>query len=436
METLKRHRVTVVLVALGVILAGLVFWRLKGDEQARALPRRTGGEPLVGVIQPQRKDLEVKLSYTADILASKQAAIFSKVSGYIQRMAADRGDFVAAGQLLVEIEHSELQATAEQARAALVSSQASLRVAQSSLESIRANLANHQANLLKAQAVLANDMRQYERMKNLHAQGIVSAVEMDNTRTTYESSQASLRAAEAQVEVARAQIGTGDSQVGLARAQVSQQEATLKLALNSLANAQILAPFSGYVAQRNLDIGAAVSAQAAATSNSSVPIMVIQDIEAVKVRVETSEREIGRIRVGNPVRVSVDASPGQVFTGTVTRIVSALDPRTRTNGVEVDIPNPGRRLKPGMYARVEIITKTRKQAQLIPVEALKLDEARPAVFVARDGTVVTVPVELGAQDGTFVEVVRGLTGTEAVILQGKELVKDGQKVRAVPAKQY
>ncbi len=435
METLKRHRVTVVLVALGVILAALIFWRLRGEEQARALPRRSS-EPLVGTIQPLKKDLEVKLSYTADILPNKEAAIYSRVSGYIQRITADRGDFVTAGRLLVEIEHSDLEASAEQARAALASSQASLKVAQSNLESTRANLANYQANFIKAQAVLANDSRQYERMRSLQSQGIVSAVELDNARTVYESSQASLRAAEAQVEVARAQIGTAESQVRLAAAQVSQQEAALRLALSNLANAKILAPFSGYVAQRNLDVGAAVSAQAAATSNSSVPILVVQEIESVKVRVETAEREIGKVKIGDPVRCAVDAFPGQIFTGTVSRIVSALDPRTRTNAVEVNITNPGRRLKPGMYARVEIVTETRKQTLLLPIEALKMDEARPAALVVRDGVVATVPVELGVQDGTMVEVVRGLTGSDAVILQGKELVKDGQKVRAVPARQY
>jgi RND family efflux transporter MFP subunit len=237
------------------------------------------------------------------------------------------------------------------------------------------------------------------------------------------------------VEVARAQIATADSQVRLAAAQVSQQEATLRVALSNLANARILAPFSGYVAQRLLDLGAAVSAQAAATSNSSVPIMVLQEIETVKVQIETAEREIGKVKIGNPVRLLVDAYP-QVFTGAVSRIVPALDPRTRTNGVEVNIPNPDRRLKPGMYARVEIVTDTRRQALLLPIEALKVDEARPAVLVVRDGVVGSVPVELGAQEGTLVEVVRGLSGGEAIILQGKELVKDGQRVRTVPARQY
>src|SRR5918992_952244 len=102
MTFLRRHRVTVVLFGLAVLVAILVAYQIK-KQQAAAVPRRQV-EIVVGVVKPIRKDLEVKLNYTADISADKQVAIFPKVSGYIKRLAGERGDFVREGQLLVEVE--------------------------------------------------------------------------------------------------------------------------------------------------------------------------------------------------------------------------------------------------------------------------------------------------------------------------------------------
>ncbi|MGH7535107.1 MAG: hypothetical protein ACREMG_05935, partial [Gemmatimonadales bacterium] len=92
MRLLKRHRVGLVLLGLLVLIGTLVAYRLK-DQQARAVTRARP-EVLVGVLSPTRRDLDIKLTFTADILAAQQAAIFSKVSGYIRRIHADRGDFV------------------------------------------------------------------------------------------------------------------------------------------------------------------------------------------------------------------------------------------------------------------------------------------------------------------------------------------------------
>src|SRR5258705_3470208 len=122
MRILKKHRVGLVLLGLVVLIGTLVTYRLK-DQQARAVTRARP-DVLVGVLSPARRDLEIKLTFTADIVAAQQAAIFSKVSGYIRRIHADRGDFVKAGQLLVEVDDLELQAGLQQARAALLTGEA------------------------------------------------------------------------------------------------------------------------------------------------------------------------------------------------------------------------------------------------------------------------------------------------------------------------
>jgi len=428
MAFFRRHRVFVVLAALGVLVTVLVGYRI-WKQQAAAVPRRQL-EVVVGVAMPVRKDLDVKLAYTADVLPKQQVAIFSKVSGYIKRLGADLGDFVKEGQLLVEVEALELAAAVEQARAAVATAEANLKVAESNVESAKANAANQEANLARARAVANNDARNATRLDDLFSRGLISAMDRDNSRTNAESSQAGVVAAEAQLAAAKSQIDTQRSQVVLAQSNVDGARASLKIAQTGLDNARILAPFAGYISARNLYPGAAVSSQQAGTSTQAVGILVLQDIATVKVQVEVQERHITLVRLGSVARVLVDAYPGRVFEARATRILHALDPRTRTLGVEMEIPNKEGFLKPGMYARVELVIDHHPGAILIQGEAVSNEGDIPVVYVVANGVVGKRTITLGVGEGTLVEVTKGLAGDELVIVEGKELVRDGQRVRA------
>jgi RND family efflux transporter MFP subunit len=434
MTFVRRHRVTLVLFLLLGVIVTLVVLRLR-EQQARAVPRQSR-EIQVGVVKPERRAFEVTLSFTGDVHPNRQTAIFAKTSGYIRAIHAERGDFVKTGALLVEIEPTEAETALDQSQAAIATAEAGLQVARTNLESAKANLLNQQALLARSQAVLSNDRRQAERLAELYQKGLVSAQDRDNAGTSYEASQAVLRAQEAQVEVARVQITTTESQVRLAESQVAQQQAGRRMAQMRVDDTRVVAPFSGYVAEKRLEVGASVSSQAAATSNASIAILTLQDIDPVKVQVEVPERDVSRIRPGNVVRVTSDAYPGRRFSGRVARVVHALDPRTRTMGVEVDIPNPENLLKPGMYARIDLVVEVRQNALLVPLEVLTGAEGQPTVLVVRDGKVASTVVELGPTDGPQVQVVKGLAPDAEIIFQGKELVRDGMAVKAVPAKSY
>src|SRR5262245_57587565 len=237
MKFLRRHRVSIVLLVLGIVVVLLAGYRIK-KQQAAAVPRRQL-ELVVGVMKPIKKDLDVKLAYTADVLPNRQVAIFSKVSGFIQRLGAERGDFVRAGQLLVEVDAQELAAAVEQARAAVATAEANVKVAESNVEAARANLASQDANLVRARAVSDNDARNATRLEDLHRQGLISAMERDNSRTTADASRAAVVAAEAQVAAARSQVATQESQGTLARATVERERAALKIAQTNLDNTRL-----------------------------------------------------------------------------------------------------------------------------------------------------------------------------------------------------
>jgi RND family efflux transporter MFP subunit len=428
MSFFSRHRVPVVLVGLGVLIAILVGYQIK-KQQAAAVPRRQL-EIVVGVAKPIVKDLDVKLAYTADVLPLQQVSVFSKVNGYIKRLGADLGDFVKAGQLLVEVDAPELNAAVEGARATVSQAESNLKVAESNLASAHAAVISQQANLVKAQAVARNDLRNADRYEELHSRGFIAAMDRDNVKTNAESSQAALKAAEAQLDVSKTQVETARSQVSLAKSNVDGARASMKISQTSLDNTKITAPFAGYISARNLYPGASVNSQAAGTSNTSVGILVLQDLRVVKVQVEVQERDISRVKIGSVAKVYVDAYPGRVFEAKAARIVHSLDPRTRTLGVEMEIANPDGALKPGMYARVELVIDHHPKAVLIENEAIRNEGDTPVVFTVNKGVVGRRVITVGVTQGTLVEVLKGLTGTEQVIVEGKELVRDGQKVHA------
>ena len=262
-------------------------------------------------------------------------------------MQADGGTSSGPGRCWSSSAIASCRPPREQARATSCSSEAGLEIDQSTLEGDRANIENQRANLAKARAVADNDARQAVRMKTLFERGLVSATDFENARTNAESSQANVQSAEAQLRVADVQIVTAESQVRLSQAQLETNRAALTLARPISRTRSCFAPFSGFVAQRNLDPGAAVSAQSAGTNTSSVGILMLHDIETVKVQIEVPERDISRVRVGSPVRLTVDPYRGEAFTGSVARVVHDLDPRSRTMGVEVESPNPAGGSSPG-----------------------------------------------------------------------------------------
>ncbi len=158
----------------------------------------------------------------------------------------------------------------------------------------------------------------------------------------------------------------------------------------------------------------------------------MQDITTVRVLVDVVEKDVSLVKIGQPAELRADAYPGRVFTGKVTRVVQALNPSTRTMTVEVDIPNPDRALKGGMFARVELLVGRHENALQIPIDAVTRLETDQYVYTVQDGKARKAPVVLGIQSNGLIEIVKGLAGTDPVIVSGKDLVTDGVKVAPTP----
>lgn len=385
---MNRRRPLLWVVVLLVGLLVVVVWRVttsgsKGNGKKERVIT-------VGTMAPVRKDLDVRLIYTADIQPYQQVNIFSRVDGYIAKIHVDKGDYVKVNQLLVEVDHTDYVHAVNRAKA---------------------NLAAARANVVSQEATIKNAKLNLDRMQSLIKDQYISQQDVDNAQAAH--------------DVAVAQVNS-------LRAQVHQMEVALQQAETSLTYSYIRAPFAGSVSIRNLDAGAFVSGSTGSTSTFSRGILVLQDITTVRVLIDVVEKDVPLVKIGQPAELRADAYPGRVFTGKVTRVVQALDRNTRTMTVEVDIPNPDRALKGGMFARVELVAGTHANALQIPIDAVTRLESDQYVYIVLDGKARKVPVALGIQDRKLVEITKGLTGTEPVIVSGKDLVTDGVKVDPKP----
>src|SRR6516162_3036802 len=443
----------VVVAALGV---GLVWGRrMTAQSRAARTPTappsqsRVAPAPQVGVVHPKRATVPVTIPLTANISSLRSAVIYTKTAGYLQEVRLRPGDRVTAGQVVATVDHAQLDAQVAQAQATLKAAQSGVQTAQvavataraqAALASARANLGSAQAGVAKAQATLANAQETQRRTADLVRQGAEAQQNLDDVTAQAQTAQADSNAAGAQVRVAQAQVAQAEaqlaaavqqvasatSQVNTQQAQVANQQAALRNAQIAVADATIAAPFDGIVVSRSLDPGAYV------TPGTSTPILQIADLDQIDVLVNVTEVQMTLLRVGAPVQIQVDAYPDRTFQGRVSRIAGGIDPMTRTVQAEIDIPNPGHPLRPGMYATVSLAAGEDANVLVIPLAALVSVGDQHAVWVVTDNIAHQRPVTVGRAVGDQVEVTGGLSDGDLIVARGVDLVRDGQRVQGVP----
>ena len=387
MNPLKQHPIVTLGVIIFFAVTALVVFRLSSGAKIDTHKARV---ITVGTVIPLKQDLDVRLAYTADITPNQLVNLFSRVDGYIAKIHVDKGDFVKANQLLIEIDHTDYVHAVNQAKA--------------NLAAARAKVTQQEANVRNAKLTL-------ERMQALIKDQFVSQQDLDNAQVSYDAA-----------------IAAQDS----LSAQMKQMEVALAQAETNLAYSYIRAPFAGYIAERNLDPGSYVSGATASTSTMSRGILSLHDVETVRTLIEVVEKDVPLVRIGQKAEIRAEAYPDRMFEGTVTRIVQALNRATRTMTVEVDLSNKDHMLKGGMFARVEVLVGKHAQALQIPIDAVSRLEALQYVYIVRDGQAHRVEVEIGIRDGNRVEITKGLTGSEQVVVSGKDLVHDGTPVQTQP----
>ena len=222
--------------------------------------------------------------------------------------------------------------------------------------------------------------------------------------------------------------------VDAARAKALMAKANLERAETLLGFCRIAAPFSGVITRRAVDPGAFVPAATSGSAAQTAVIVTLMDFDKVRVQVAVPENEVPLIQKGLPAKVLVEELPGREFAGSITRFSQALDDATKTMLVEIDLENPKRELRPGMFAIANLGVEKHAAALLIPVEAAVVEKSGTFVFTVGDGRARKQPVKTGFNDGTSLEILEGLSPDQPVILVGKLVLSNGQPVNVAEAK--
>ncbi len=380
---------------IAILLASLMLaFACEGDEKS-AKPKGPGGVKVApaATVQPyavERGELKVRRDYGGEFVSDAMADLSAEVSGTVKDVKFRLGDTVEKGVVLAVIDPVSYQQRVREL-------QASVALAQASVEEARALKAN-----------LENELR---RKKPLLDRKLVT---------------------EREIEDLESQISVAQQRLDVAQATVQQNQARLDAGRDNLQDTRVRAPFAGIVAERFVDLGNHI--------NPGQALFRVVDNTTIYLRLRIAEHDSGMVSVGMPVTMRVDALGGRLMTGAIGRIAPAVDPQTRTLRVDVIKPDELKprdeefwsRVKPGMYARAQIIIADRKDAVSVPSQAIhKERDGSFYVWTVVDGKAEKNPVIGGLRDREITEIVEGLEGGETVVLRGHEKVVEGGEVQMV-----
>lgn len=357
---------------------------------------------------------------TGKIEPLSKVEVKSKASGIIKYLYVDAGDRVREGQLLVELDKETLEAQLREAQAYLRAAEGSMQETESQGNTLRANLekARLQAENKDYEFLVA----EHKRQQGLYAQGLISKSDIDAAAQRMKSAEVAQKALIAEVAVRQAEIEQNARSLIKARAEVAQAQAQLERAEENLKYASIRSPIDGVVLSRELEVGDAVSSILQLGSNATL-IMTLGDVKELYVKGKVDETDIGVVRVGLPVRVTVDAYKNKIFEGKVFQIAPMgveKDNVTRFE-VRVSILNDLELLKVNMSANAEIILEEHPNVLLIPESALIYNEKRETSVEVPDMSTKTgrrqVAVKTGLSNGAKTELLSGLKVGDQVVLQ-------------------
>jgi multidrug efflux pump subunit AcrA (membrane-fusion protein) len=417
----KTRRVWVwVIIAILICIVALVIYRGWASSQKRAAPQRIGqGEIPVQVTPVKRSDLTYFFNATGDISPLMQVDLFPKVSGYLEKIDVNIGDSVRQGQVVAQIDRNdflykvrEVEAKVAQAKAAVEEIEAGTRS-----EEIR----QAEEAVKQAQSRYDNAKTQRERMEGLYQKQIISKKDFDNADTECSVCQAQLVSSQERLKQLRE--GARREEREASRAKLKEMEAVLLQEQTRLQNTTITAPFQGEITHQYVDAGALVS--------PSTPLVTLAHTETLKVMANLVERDIALVKVGMKVRIQAEAFPDKSFDGRIVRMNSALDTATRTLQTEIHIPNAGRMLKPGMFAKIEIALSTHTGTLTIPKVALVEEGEDRVVFVVENNQALRKPIVIGIEQDDTVEVLQGLNEGDRIVTKGQGSLKDRSAVKVV-----
>jgi RND family efflux transporter MFP subunit len=378
---------------VALLVVATVVWltypKLFEDQTTGQVVRPGNGAVAVHVAPVHSGPVRELRTFSGTLIPRAQFIVAPKISGRLERVFVDLGDPVQRGQIVALLGDAEFVQQVEQARA--------------ELDVARANLAEARSDLDIAE-------KDFLRIELLRAQGITTQAELDLARSKYLAQQARLK---------------------VAKAQVNQRLAALRAAEVRLGYTQVRAtwPENGHelprvVGERFADEGATISANA--------QVLSVLDIAGLRAVIHVTERDYPRLYVGQAANVTLDALPGRVFEGLVSRIAPIFREASRQARIELELDNPEGLMKPGMFIKATLELDRAEKAVLVPTAAIVRRSGEQAVFlVGEDQRARFMHVRSGIVEGDLTQILEPTDLSGNVVILGQHLLEDGALVHVI-----
>jgi len=372
-----------------VAVAGAVGAACSGQPRSAPAAPEAGSPPTISVVRVVERPLDVVLDMPGSLEAYEDVAIYPKVTGYVQSIRVDRGSRVRAGEVLAQLEAPELVAQRAEA-------ESKLQAAEAQQASAQARTDADASTLEKLQAASATP-------------GVVAGNDLVLAQKTVEGDRSQIAAAAKNVDAARQALNS-----------IQHMEDYLR----------VTAPFDGVVTERNVHPGALVGP--AAGGAGGAPMVRVVNERRLRLVVPIPEAYLAGVTQGAEIPFTVQAYPADRFSGRVARMSHAVDVKTRTMAVEIDVQNADGRLAPGTFCQVRWPLRRPGPSLFVPSTSVASTTGRTFVIRVRDGKTDWVDVTTGLSAGPLVEVFGDLRSGDEIAARGTDEIHAGVQVRTRP----
>ena len=382
-------RVLTVMAVLSLALAGCRGETVASADQPK--PQSPGPPPKEVKVTPVvERTLARTVSATGTLAADELVVLGTKVAGRVAEVTVDLGTRVKRGQVIARLDQSDFKLRVDQAEASL--QQARVRLGLMPTGTDEKVDPEQTAIVRQAQAVLDEARLTRERSIKLMQQDLIARAQLDT--------------AEANQKVAEGRLQDAVEEVRNRQAIIAQRRSELDLARQQLADTVLVSPFDGAVSLKQATVGEYLGAGA--------PVATLVRVHPLRLRVPVPEREGSGIRSGQAVKLTIEGDATE-YSGRVVRLSPIVQEQNRTLMVEAEIPNERAVLRPGSFARVEIVTDAGRSVVTVPATSIIVFAGVEKVLVVRQGKTAEVRVTTGRRLGDDVEIVDGLKRGEAVV---------------------
>ncbi len=393
------------------------------------------------------KDVPTYFEATGNLASDAQTDVAPTVGGKVVQVNFDIGSYVNKGDVLIRLDDRDARIRLEQAEAQYGQAESQVKQAQANVDQAIANLRQAQVRLGVKDGEIF-EIRNFSQVKSVTAQLELAEKELaratrlletgDISRSIYDQRKSQRDALIGQLDEARSNaavairaintaesvVNTAKTGVGNARAALQTAQTQVDQARKNLGDTVVYAPISGYVAERNSDLGEYISPN---VPNAKIATIVRTSV--LRMRIDVPEQNIGQIAIGQGISLQTSAYPDRNFAGTVVRMSPNLNATSRVLVVEAEVENGGGLLKPGQFATVRITQGKGKQAVMIPKSAVKAEGDTNKVFVIKDGRASERTVKVGILENDLIEIQNGVQEGESVATSNVNVLYDGVAVR-------